>query len=153
MVYVVNGDLLDAKEDIIGHQCNCQGTWGSGIAKQIRNKYKGVYIQYAGYCKYVRPEEILGHMQIWMGSDGKLVANIFGQLTYGRNKDEVYTDYNALKQGLISLKCFAANKKLTVALPWRIGCGLANGDWDGVVYPMLEEIFSDYSLTLYKYEE
>ena len=31
MLKVIDGDLLDAKEDIIGHQVNCQGVMGSGV--------------------------------------------------------------------------------------------------------------------------
>ncbi|WP_396136111.1 hypothetical protein [Brevibacillus brevis] len=32
-VKIVNGDLLQATEDIIGHQVNCQCVMGSGVAK------------------------------------------------------------------------------------------------------------------------
>lgn len=34
-----------------------------------------------------------------------------------------------------------------------LGCGLAGGDWDGVVYPMLQELFAnDSTITLYIYK-
>ena len=32
MIKVVNGSLLDATEDILCHQVNCQGVMGSGVA-------------------------------------------------------------------------------------------------------------------------
>lgn len=28
-------------------------------------------------------------------------------------------------------------------MPKNLGCGIAGGDWDGVVYPMIQEIFGD----------
>lgn len=149
MIKVVNGDLLDATEDIIGHQVNCQGVMGSGVARLIRNKYPQVYRQYMGYCRFARAESILGHCQIWYQGN-RLVANLFGQLNYGRDKSVVYTDYIALGNALVSLHRIAKSGNKSVALPYNIGCGLANGDWDGVVYPLLEEIFKDYNLTLYK---
>lgn len=33
-----DGNLLDAKTDVIAHQVNCQGVMGAGIALQIKNK-------------------------------------------------------------------------------------------------------------------
>lgn len=44
MVEIVEDqDLLEFKCDIFCHQVNCQGRMGSGIAKQIRNKYPIVF--------------------------------------------------------------------------------------------------------------
>ena len=38
-------------------------------------------------------------------------------------------------------------------MPKNIGCGLAGGDWEGVVYPMIEKIFGDdKEITLNIYE-
>lgn len=39
-----------------------------------------------------------------------------------------------------------------VGIPYKLGCGLAGGDWNGVVYPMLQEIFNDNIITLYIYK-
>jgi len=53
---------------------------------------------------------------------------LFGQLNYGRQKVR-YTDYDALRASLITLKDEANKQGYTIALPYNIGCGLANGDW------------------------
>lgn len=38
-------------------------------------------------------------------------------------------------------------------MPKNLGCGLAGGDWDGVVYPMIENVFGeDKDITLNIYE-
>ena len=41
-----NGNLLDAQTAVIAHQVNCQGVMGSGVAKQIRDKWTNVYTAY-----------------------------------------------------------------------------------------------------------
>jgi O-acetyl-ADP-ribose deacetylase (regulator of RNase III) len=51
MVNIVDGDILNAKENIICHQVNCQGVMGSGLAKQIKNKYPNVYAKYKKFCE------------------------------------------------------------------------------------------------------
>ncbi|NEN82630.1 macro domain-containing protein [Paenibacillus elgii] len=146
-VTIIAGDLLEAKEDIVGHQVNCQAVMGSGVAKLLKTKYPNLYTSYLDYCKDKTPEELLGTLQL-VDVQGKLVANIFGQLTYGRSK-KVYTDYAALKEALLSLKNYAKEHALTVALPYGIGCGLANGSWE-IVGKILEETFDDYEVTLYQ---
>ncbi len=50
------------------------------------------------------------------------------------------------------IKKEASLYKLTIAMPYRIGCGIANGDWN-IVYKIIEQVFNDYSVTLYRLEE
>ena len=40
------GDLLTTDADIIVHGCNCQGVMGSGVAKQIKEKFPNAYTIY-----------------------------------------------------------------------------------------------------------
>ena len=42
MLIYVKGNLLDKQWDIFCHQVNCKGVMGSGIAKQIAEKYPEV---------------------------------------------------------------------------------------------------------------
>ncbi|MGO0060889.1 macro domain-containing protein [Brevibacillus fluminis] len=148
-VFIKKGDLLKASENIIGHQVNCQGVMGSGIAKAIRVRYPEVYQQYREICEASTEKmQLLGICQLVHIKAAMTVANLFGQYNYGKGGQR-YTDYEALHRALTSLKEQAARSQLTVALPYNIGCGLANGEWD-VVEAMIEEVFSDYSVTLYR---
>lgn len=148
-VNVIRGDLLNAKELIIGHQVNCQGVMGSGIAKALRDKYSTLYPSYKQHCsQHNSPDELLGHCQI-VQEGSRHIANLFGQLEYGRQKSKVYTNYEALRTSLTTLREYAVQNQLSVALPYGIGCGLANGDWD-VVSEILEQEFGDYDVMLYK---
>lgn len=67
----------------------------------------------------------------------------------GRNQRQ--TDYEALLSSLEKLKDYAQGNNKSVALPFGIGCGLAGGDWE-TVYKMIDEVFVDYEVTLYKFQ-
>lgn len=135
-------------ENIIGHQVNCRGTMGAGLAKLIKDTYPFVFKQYKAACDLMKPHKLLGECQIVWHSKGKGVANLFAQLNYGRSKD-IYTDYNALRKALVELKHISEVNSVTVALPYNLGCGLANGEWS-VVMQIIEEVFSDNEVTLYR---
>ncbi|UGO50973.1 macro domain-containing protein [Bacillus phage vB_BanS_Nate] len=152
MIKVVNGDVLKAKEDIIGHQCNCQGVMGSGVALQIKEQHPKafkVYKKLVDEAGETSKRYLLGKALI-VESNDKYIANLFGQFTYGSNGQ--FTMINALENSLKQLKAFAVEHDLTVALPYNIGCGLAGADWNEVL-PLIERVFEGYEdkLTLYKY--
>ena len=150
IIKIVDGDILKAKEDIICHQVNCMGAMGSGIAKQIRNKYPEVYKKYSSYCdKHEDSSQMLGITQFIKCHDGKVIANMFGQLHYGTHKQQ--TDYIALRKCFEYLWMRIEETKESVAIPFNIGCGLAGGSWE-TVYKIIEEVFGNYDVTLYRWE-
>ena len=57
-----------------------------------------------------------------------------------------------LERALNWVKKKVIDEKLSVAIPYGIGCGIANGDWNKV-YKIIEEVFSDYDVTLYRLPE
>lgn len=141
-IEVVDGNILDASEDIIVHQVNCLGIMGAGLAKQIAQRYPIVKDKYLEHCnKYIR-ESLLGELHLVDTKEGKLVANIFGQFDIKKNRldKKVYTDFEALKIGLERVKDFAEVQSMSVAIPTYIGCGLAGGNWDEIK-PMIENVF------------
>ncbi|MBD3922142.1 macro domain-containing protein [Paenibacillus sp. PR3] len=146
-VIVIDGDLLHASEDIIGHQVNCQGVMGSGVARALRDRYGNLYPSYKQFCNQYDSHQLLGQCQL-VRTGSKFTANLFGQLNFGR-QNVLYTNYEALKQSLTTLKEEAKRDGYSIALPYNIGCGLANGDWN-VVESMLQEVFEDYEVTLYR---
>jgi O-acetyl-ADP-ribose deacetylase (regulator of RNase III) len=148
--------ILQAKEKMIIHQVNCQGVMGSGIAKQIRDKYPEVYREYKNFCGYYSTEKLLGQVLIVPCHDGKCVANLFGQLNFGR--DKCYTDYKALDESLTLLfKIISLYKEydnIDIAIPYKIGCGTGGGDWS-IVSRMIEQTHLAYEnnikhITIYK---
>ena len=164
-IHVVKGDIFNTHCNIICHQVNCQGVMGHGIAKQVKEKYKGVFNEYKRYCDAHADnrEAMLGEALIvdidygaavldWLvDKERKYIANIFGQLTYGTG---LRTNYKALVLGLEVVANFAKEHNLSVAIPYKIGCGLAGGDWNKVNI-LIEGVFAGTGLEvlMYRYEQ
>lgn len=164
-IHVVKGDIFNTHCNIICHQVNCQGVMGHGIAKQVKEKYKGVFNEYKRYCdahadnrKAMLGEALIVDIDYgaavldWLvDKERKYIANIFGQLTYGPG---LRTDYKALVLGLEVVANFAKEHNLSVAIPYKIGCGLAGGDWNKVNI-LIEGVFAgtDIEVLMYRYEQ
>lgn len=147
MIIYKTGDILNAKENLILQQVNCRGVMGSGLAKQIADKWPCVKQSYQIMCNNAIPYDLLGKIHSVQISKDRYVVNVFGQLNYGRNKNVVYTDYNALRKAFESITLRYPDK--TIAIPYKFGCGLANGDWN-IVFKLIEEFFKDFDVTIYK---
>lgn len=59
------------------------------------------------------------------------------------------TDYEAMKKALHYIKLWASNNNLSICMPYKIGCGIANGDWE-VVEQIIADVFDNYEVTLYR---
>lgn len=120
------GNILNPAnpEQVIAHQVNCLGGFGSGLAGQIAKQYPEVR------AAYIRKHQTtgwqLGQIQIVGLPSGKMFANIAGQHSFGGVK--LQTDYVALESGLKQVIWFCEGGNHSLAVP-RIGCGLGNGDW------------------------
>ena len=126
---ITQGDLLEladrGKFDIIVQGCNCQHTMGSGIARQLRDKWPEVYE--ADLAMGGAPEDRLGQYSLAtvFGSLGKfLVVNAYTQLHYlPRGID--HFEYEHFRSILSTLLVKYGNYDFGLPL---IGCGLAGGD-------------------------
>lgn len=150
------GNVLDTPIEIIAHQVNCQGVMGAGLAKQIKDKYPKVCAWYRTKChKHSFGLKTLGTGQIVPTDDGHTFFNIFAQAGYGTTVRQ--TDYDAFKSAFvdaINTYRFFANEALSnleIAIPYKIGCGLAGGDWK-VISAILEQIEKECNVTFYIYK-
>ena len=140
MIKHIKCDIFKSGADVICHQVNCQGVMGSGIAKQVREKFPTVYKAYIEWCSQNKPEYLLGRAQPINAKGEMIIVNIFAQENFGYD-GKCYTDYNALKNGLKTVRLNFKNN--TIAIPYLMGCHRGGGDWN-VVYKMIEEVFSDF---------
>lgn len=152
MLKIVDGDIFESDADIIAHQVNCQGVMGSGVAKQVREKFPYVYEYYKSACSEPHAN-LLGECMM-VPTDPLLceqwIANLFGQDKFGYD-GKCYTDYGKLREALRSLNRFAKGGKPTsVAIPYLMGCHRGGGDWE-IVSKMIEEELTDCDVTLYRY--
>ena len=141
MIKHIKCDIFESGADVICHQVNCQGVMGSGVAKQVREKYPWVYAEYKEACSSDNAcHDLLGWAQCVYINEYQKIANIFAQENFGYD-GKCYTDYEALKYGLEDVRDWHINK--TIAIPYLMGCHRGGGDWN-VVYEMVEEVFADF---------
>ena len=127
---IQTGDLLKVNKGIIGHQVNCQGKMGKGLAGQIRKKYPQVYEDYIK--AYENNKLDLGKNVYTKITNDFYIASLPAQKYYG-NDGKRYTDYCALCDCLIKLKYFAEFIETEfIYLPYELDCGYGGADWDDV---------------------
>jgi hypothetical protein len=157
MIKIIEGDITKTDKNIIIQQVNCRGLMGSGLAKTIMQRYDNVRKEYRSFrekkLKTLKSDEdLLGYVNYVDVHDGKIIANIFGQVDIrkDRNDKTVYTDKKALLQGVESIKNKAEELHLSIAIPTYIGCGLAGGNWEDIKNG-IETIFENSSVDVLFY--
>ncbi len=147
---IVEKDLLTCFEDGIeamGHNCNCQRSFGRGIALAIKNKFPAAY--QADLNLALSSRDRFGGISVAKPEQG-VIYNIYGQFDYrGRERN---LDYEAIYTGLVAVRNDMTNRKLkSVAFPCLMGSDLAGGNWE-IVSKMVEVVFKDtgISVTFYK---
>lgn len=151
MRHVLGNPVEEVKQGIILQQVNAQGVMGSGIAKEIREKWPIVWDDYSSIIKPTRSvhpgagaqhpgagAQHLGKVIPVQVEPGLWVLNIVGQQFFGRDARR-YTSYDALDVGLNEVAHFMdfhSIKGQDVHHP-LMGCGLGGGAW-GVVERLIE---------------
>lgn len=155
MIKHMKGDLLTLAEqghfDVIVHGCNCQNTMGSGIARQIRERYPEAYDIDTNAAK-LKLNEVGNYSSVWVGYEGLFcIVNAYTQNHYlPRGID--HFDYDAFKEIL---------EKLAVEFPAcsygfpYIGMSLAGGNKIRIMNILdefaLEMTYAGGSVTLVEY--
>jgi len=128
-------NILNVPKGFICHQVNLKGVMYAGLAYDLRKKWPVVYTSYEKYYKQAK----LGQIQPVKIKKNLFVVNFFAQENYGRYKQ--FTDYLAFSSCLEKINLFQ-NKyypSLPIYFPYKIGCGLAGGNWN-IVLKMITNI-------------
>ena len=148
MLNEIKGDIFNWVKDggIICHQTNYFGVMGAGIAAAIRHKLL-TNAQYAKYVELCRMggRTLLGHVQYLECDGGITVANCFcqddGRADANRpNADYTITRYYEMKRCLIDIRSKAKLEGKRVYIPYKMGCGIAGGDWGTVLF-IFKDVF------------
>lgn len=148
---IVEGNLIDAllenKVDCIFHCCNCRNSFGSGIAREIKERIPAAYNADKKYYqnRMPMPDDMLGHF-----STGGNVINLYGQSNYGSGKQIDYGAYaNALSHALRDLQ--ESKPDIIIGFPFKIGSDRAGGDWS-VVKEITEGIVKSNNVKAFWYK-
>lgn len=138
------GNLLDSTADIIAHQVNASGGFGSGVAKAVKEHFPRVAEQY--YKAVEKGLMKLGMCQIVKtnpnSENNRLVANLCGQERYGYDGKR-YTNYEGIYVALEKLAAYCKEHEIkSVAFPWRMSSDRGGANWM-VICSMIEAVFAD----------
>jgi O-acetyl-ADP-ribose deacetylase (regulator of RNase III) len=137
MLKHTKGNLIDLAEqgafDVIVQGCNCYNTMGSGIAREIRQRYPQAY---EVDCQTEKGDIMkLGN---WTAYDTGAFKIINAYTQYGFNAGGTTADlFEYTSFQLILQKLFAEYGKQDIGLPY-IGMGLAGGDKEKII-KMIED--------------
>lgn len=151
MIKIIDGNLFDSKANIIGHQCNCQGVMGSGVAAEARHRYPNVFETYRQ--DYLDGKLKLGYVCFATAKTDQVIANMCAQDAFGYNGG-VYTNYNGLQKCLDTVKEYATfeyDVKPVIAFPYLMSCRRGGGDWN-IVYKMIEDTFNDFDVEIWRFD-
>jgi O-acetyl-ADP-ribose deacetylase (regulator of RNase III) len=151
MLKEINGNIFDTDCAVIGHGVNCKGGFNSGIAGQIKRLFPNVREEYLSYHENVGwalgDVQLVGTSNVVLYKDKSfIIANCATQKDYGR-EDKLYANYHAIERICLKLRHFCKEEGHTLALP-RIGCGLANGEWN-TVREIYDKVFHDMEVKVY----
>lgn len=112
IVYTNDNIFKSLPHSIILHACNCKGSWGAGIAREIARLYPNHYAEYREFCKNVDAIEALGGcLFINESVDNKTdrshyIGCLFTNVDYGSKhptKEQIDSIINATNQSFQSL--------------------------------------------------
>jgi O-acetyl-ADP-ribose deacetylase (regulator of RNase III) len=139
---IVHGDILHCDCKFIAHQCNCISERFSGVAYKIFEKYphvkKEVIRTIRQYDKPIRLKLLVGNIVVaGDGKDYPYVINMFGQYAPGAPVQSPYTGDSSISRVKYFINCLnnivdihSKTKIESIAFPYKIGCGLAQGNWE-----------------------
>jgi len=141
----VTGNLIDLAEsgefNIIIHGANCWNTMGSGIAREIRERYPAAY---EADCKTIAGDyNKLGNYTVMLGKQFNIV-NCYTQ--YGFNRGGANEDvFEYASFAVILQKLAHEYPTCKFGLPY-VGCGLAGGD-ESIIVQMIQEFADEIEST------
>jgi len=154
MIQEIKGDLIkgleEGKVQAILHCANCQKKMNSGVAKALREKWPEVYEADLNYVAL--PANRLGNITYAKVGEDKFVVNCYGQLRYGYD-GERYVNYEGLYSSLNEAKIMLQFKRIKeVGFPYLMAACRAGGDWN-IVKAMIESVFKNFNVTIFKLTE
>jgi O-acetyl-ADP-ribose deacetylase (regulator of RNase III) len=129
MIEIISGDILFAKEKYIAHQCNCVSKNAGGVAWAIFDKYPYSNV----YANRIEPSK-MGTIDIRGNDiDQRYIINMFAQYMPGTPIDSTSIFDSANIREKSFYHCLLRIVKIpdlhSIAFPYKIGCGLAGGNW------------------------
>lgn len=153
----IKGNLLDRPEgiNIIIHQANINRTMGSGIARQIADRWPKVERQDNDHNHSLGSYESVPFRK--NGQWEFSVINLYGQSIKSLSSAGIPTDYNAVIKAFTELNQDALvskerGTKIIFGVPKYMGCALGGGNWEIYSKIIEETIGKNFEVVCVEYE-
>ena len=126
---IKKGDILNCTENILAHQCNLTGSFGGGLALQIKNKFPGMEEKLQKYVRLwtsisTSPLGNYANLKVdKFNSESLRISNCFTQ------NEDYTTNYGALEIVFNNLLKECKDNNWTIAVPYGYGSNIAIGSW------------------------
>lgn len=122
MIQYREGSLFDApKGSLLVHACNAQGVWGSGIAREFKQRFPKSFEEYREFC-LSNKKRAVGQAFVTAENVGCLITSY----SYGGEVDEPLEILTNTKLALINLTTWQTPLK---AYSNKFNSGLFNVPW------------------------
>jgi hypothetical protein len=117
------GNILDAREPFVLHQCNITSVSPRGLARDVfaRFPHSNTYRRGNGYCR------VVGTASFHAKEGCPTIINAYAEKVPGRCRSVSERDARLARLETILRELPPSVQ--AVAVPHRLGCGLAGGDW------------------------
>lgn len=135
-----NDSIFDVPAQVILNPVNLNGVMGAGLAKQFKNKYPRMYLNYRHKCEtgqFQLGQLHVHYLPISFVDTGltEIIVNFPTKINW-RND----SDYGIIEEGLQALINFVNRKKIySIAIP-PLGCGHGKLN-SGSVQSLIEDLF------------
>lgn len=147
MIIYKKGNLLADEAEALVNAVNTVGVMGAGIARQFKEQFPDMFIEYERACK--ANEVTLGKMHVV-----QVVANDAEKYVINFPTLEHWSDSSTLadiEAGLADLVRVVEELEIeSIAIP-PLGCGLGGLKWNDV-RQLIEDAFQDTSVRVHLYE-
>lgn len=158
MITYHDGNIFDSDAKIICHQVSVYGAMGAELAAEVKERFPEVYEEYNACCLTYSQDELFGEVLCSsikkyseVIGDGlfsvpkRFIANCFSQ----KGMD---TDYELFTSAMGLVRKWAEkHNNAKIAIPYKMGCGTAGGDWN-TVEQIIHDVFdgSDLEVEIWK---
>ena len=148
MLYIVKRDITTFP-GYICHQCNCVSKGTKGLAKKLFDKYPWANT-YGEFRQFGTVD--IKYPPAYPSSDtGPIIVNMYSQYMPGNNEKKGFDRHEAFLRCLEIIDSEFKGEEL--AFPYKVGCGLAGGDWEGFYKPVLEAFSIGRKIVICQYKE
>lgn len=143
-VKIIEADILSCTAKYIAHQVNCRSKLSKGLSYDLFQKYPYANV-YADGTKRV-PGNIIIRGN---GEDERFVINMAAQYYPSKPKQHDTSEARLkwFRECLVQIR-YTIKDLESIAFPYKIGCGLAGGDWNKYLQ-LLEEFAQNTDAEVY----